>query len=208
MIDLNTLYGDERVRLSLLSQQTDSPQADYLNPVFGVGNEHPLLMIIGEAPGKDEANEGIPFIGKAGKQLDSFLMEAGIDRAQVFVTNAVKYRPINRKANSISNRTPTKAEILGSLHVLKDEIAILSPGVIATFGNTPLYAVQEIAGDFLPSGTVGELHGKKLPFKFNGKAMILFPMYHPASVIYNNKLRTVIEDDTRNLAKLTLSIEQ
>lgn len=208
MTDLESLYESERIRLLNLNEDTDAPQADYLHPVFGVGRLDSDLMIIGEAPGKEEAASGVPFVGKAGKQLDSFLNDSGIDRKKVFVTNSVKYRPVHRKVSSVSNRTPSAKEIIASLHTLRSEIELIDPFIIATFGNSPLFAIKKLVGESIPSGKIGELHGKEIPFEFNGKERVLFPMYHPASVIYNRELKDILYADSLILAKLTMSFNK
>lgn len=208
MTELESLYETERIRLYNLNEDPDAPQADYLHPVFGVGRVDSDLMIIGEAPGKEEASSGVPFVGKAGKQLDSFLNESGIDRETVFVTNSVKFRPVHRKVSSVSNRTPSAKEIVDSLYTLEKEIELIDPFIIATFGNSPLFAIKKLAGESIPSGTIGELHGKEIHFELNGKERILFPMYHPASVIYNRDLKHVLYADSLILAKLTMSFNK
>ena len=104
---LNQLYGAERLRIAAIGDD----RGDYQNPVFGEGPDEPVVMFIGEAPGGEEAATGRPFVGKAGKQLNELLTEAGIDRSRVYVTNAVKFRPVNRKPRSVSNRTPSGAEL-------------------------------------------------------------------------------------------------
>ena len=113
---LSQLYQKEAERILALDLE-DS--ADLEHPVMGEGNfDSPLIMFIGEAPGREEAACGRPFVGKAGKQLDKMLLTAGIDRSKVFVTNAVKYRPITLHERTVCNRTPSVKEIKGGLPVL------------------------------------------------------------------------------------------
>lgn len=88
------LYEKERLRIA----ETADGRGDYSHPVFGEGPVNPLVMLIGEAPGGDEAKQGRPFVGKAGKQLDALLSGAGIDRSRVYITNTVKFRPRECKA--------------------------------------------------------------------------------------------------------------
>ena len=91
---LEELYSAERGRLSALIEKNDG---DYASPVFGEGPYSPKLMLIGEAPGREEAEAGRPFVGKAGRQLNELLNKASINRQDVFVTNAVKFRPVRRR---------------------------------------------------------------------------------------------------------------
>ena len=118
------LYTADRARLSGLSTQDNG---DYMNPVFGEGPLTPNLMLIGEAPGREEAAAGHPFVGKAGRQLNELLELAGIARGDVFVTNAVKFRPVKRGARSVANRTPTAKELASGEELLKSEIMAFHP---------------------------------------------------------------------------------
>lgn len=190
---LAQLYAEERRRIAGIPDD----RGDYHNPVFGEGPDAPAVLLVGEAPGGEEAARGRPFVGKAGKQLNELLGAAGIDRSSVYVTNAVKFRPVNRKARSISNRTPSGAELKAGLPLLKSELELLRPAVIVTLGNTPLKAVSAIAG--LDRLTVGEAHGKRIEVRLNGYECTLIPQYHPASVIYNRSLLEVLGEDIREL---------
>jgi DNA polymerase len=198
MESLSVLYAKERLRLSELAV-TDTPSGEYLRPVFGEGPFSPQFMLIGEAPGAEETRLGKPFVGKAGLQLDSLLKEAGIERTCIYITNAVKYRPVLRKQKTCSNRTPTRDEIAMSMELLMAEICLVNPLVIATLGNVPLLSVLTLAGEH--SRTVGEIHGKPYPIRVGSRDVMLFPLYHPASVIYNRSLRPVLESDVRALKK-------
>lgn len=193
MIDVLTKqYEHERARLEALSKNAKHA-GDYLNPVFGQGPSNPLLMLIGEAPGGEEAKKGMPFVGKAGKQLDELLHIAKINRAAVFVSNAVKFRPMKVKEKSVFNRTPTAQEVNASLPLLAEEIRILCPRVIATLGNTPLKAVLTLGAE--ATKTIGEAHGRVLTLCIDGAKMALFPLYHPASAIYNRALLPTLQAD-------------
>ena len=191
---LETIYEKERERL--LSLSSSALTGEYEKPVFGEGQVNTRLMFIGEAPGKDETTLSRPFVGKAGKQLDEILKTAQIDRENVFVTNSVKYRPTRIK-KAVANRTPTKNEIKESTDCLKKEIELVKPYIIATLGNSPLYAVSNIFS--LGNLLVGDVHGT--PVEINNE-MILFPLYHPASVIYNRSLIDTLKNDMIKLAKL------
>ncbi len=194
---LSELY---RAYAAALLSKEHAKSGDYAHPVFGEGKTNAALMLVGEAPGGEEAKQGHPFVGAAGKQLDALLAGAGIDRAEVFVTNAVKYRPTNVKAKSVSNRTPLQTEIAQGLPLLQNEIELISPKVIATLGNTPLSALLRLAGE--EKRTVGELHGKAVKIGIDGNVYTLFALYHPASVIYNRALRPVLEADIIALSRI------
>ena len=159
--------------------------------VYGEGDVGAPVMMIGEAPGEQESLQGRPFVGKAGKNLDEFLREAGMDRAALYVTNTVKIRPTKRSAaGRIVNRPPTQEEIRLFLPWLLKEIKLVNPRCVITLGNVPLKALTE------RGSTVGELHGRLMDW--NGRK--LFPMYHPASIIYNPGLKDVYRQDIARFA--------
>lgn len=196
---LHDLYALERARLAAIAD-TAKRGGEYTSPVFGEGPIKPRLMLIGEAPGAEEAKSGHPFVGKAGKQLDALLLAAAIDRAEVFVTNTVKYRPVNIKNGRSSNRTPAADELRAGLPLLEKELAAVKPQVVATLGNTPLKAMLLLSGQ--EAATVGEAHGKMLSLTLKSGTVQLFPLYHPASVIYNRNLAETLENDMRHLGRI------
>ena len=196
---LKELYRKEQKRLIELSKYRDD--GDFLRPVFGEGSLDAVLMLIGEAPGAEEAETGRPFVGKAGKQLSDMLACAGIDREAVFITNAVKYRPIKFKSARPSNRTPTLLEIKAGAELLKSEIELISPKVVATLGNTPLSAVLDLS-ETDKRLTIGSCHGNIKMICINGKQYQLFPLYHPASTIYNRAITDVLKQDLIKLGRI------
>lgn len=158
--------------------------------VFGEGSFHSRLMMIGEAPGEQETLKGRPFVGKAGKNLDEFLQMSGLKREEIYITNTVKFRPTKRSdAGRLVNRPPTREEIALFLPWLKREIALVAPKCIATLGNVPLKA---LAGD---KAVIGDVHGQLLECE----GRVLYPLYHPASLIYNPSLRGVYAEDVKRL---------
>lgn len=159
--------------------------------VFGEGCIGARVCLIGEAPGEKEDEAGRPFVGKAGKQLDEFLMISGIRRESVFITNAVKFRPTSEGKKGLVNRTPTKAEIEAFRPYLLRELELLKPEIIVPLGNTPLLAVT---GENL---RIGDVHGAFLTCG----DLTLYPMYHPASVIYNRSLKETYTADIVRLGE-------
>ncbi|MBR2796601.1 MAG: uracil-DNA glycosylase [Clostridia bacterium] len=154
--------------------------------VFGEGRVGAPVMMIGEAPGEQESLQGRPFVGKAGKNLDAFLAQAGMDRAALYVTNVVKFRPTKLSAAGRTvNRPPTQEEIKLFLPWLLREIDLVDPRYIITLGNVPLKALTG------RGSVIGDLHGSFIDWQ--GRR--LFPMYHPASVIYNPALKDVYSRD-------------
>ena len=200
-MELTGIYEAERRRIAALA---GTVEGDLTRPVFGCGAEGARLMFIGEAPGATEAEQGRPFVGKAGKQLDGLLAAAGIERDAVFVTNAVKYRPT--KNGGRANRTPSTAEIKAALPSLAAELAAAAPRVTATLGNTPLRAMYLMAG--ARPRTVGEVHGRPLTLTIGGKEYTVFPLYHPAGCIYNRELVDILGEDMIKLGRLMTSAER
>ena len=169
--------------------------------VFGDGSIESKVLIIGEAPGKDEVAHGKPFVGAAGKNLNEFISILNITREDIYITNVVKYRlsKLNAKTNRISNRPATVMDISINQPWLLREIEVINPSIIVTLGNVPLRAVTNDK-----SLTIGSVHGKLLECKINGVEKKLYPLYHPASIIYNRSLRDVYIKDVK---ELTVHIE-
>ena len=164
--------------------------------VFGEGDASAKTVLIGEAPGEQEALQGRPFVGKAGKNLDELLELAGLERESLYITNTVKFRPTKiSAAGRTVNRPPTKEEIELFLPWLKKEIALIAPKRIVTLGNVPLKALLGA------KATIGEMHGRYTQWQ----NVPLYPLYHPASLIYNRALRPVYEEDVRALGELIRS---
>ena len=154
------------------------------NAVPGKGNFKSDVIFVGEAPGKNEDKHGEPFIGIAGKKLNSALEMAGVSRDNVYITNIVKCRPPN-------NRVPKTDERNTCQEYLKEEIAIIKPKIICVLGNTAFNSV---------------LGGSKIT-KFRGKVIrknnqLYFITIHPAATIYNQKLIDVLNEDIAALFEL------
>ena len=159
--------------------------------VHGEGEIGARVMLVGEAPGEQETLQGRPFVGKAGKNLNEFLELAGLERGELYVTNAVKFRPTKRSAAGRTvNRPPTREEVSLFLPWLRREIELVAPEVIVTLGNVPLRALTG------PKSVIGDVHGA---FQ-DADGLRLYPMYHPASLIYNPALRPVYAEDIRRLS--------
>lgn len=162
--------------------------------VFGEGNVGARIMLIGEAPGRFEEEQGRPFVGQAGKNLDEFLRILNLNREDIYITNVVKFRPfkINDKTNRLSNRPPSKREVEISKITLMKEIEYIKPKMIVTLGNVPLKAIVS------DKASIGKYHGRVV----NINGINVFPLYHPASIIYNRALYEVYLDDLNKLKKV------
>ena len=160
--------------------------------VYGDGTVKAALVMVGEAPGEQETVQGRPFVGKAGKNLTEFLTLSGIERKELYITHTVKVRPTKiSPAGRIVNRPPTKEEIQLFLPWLKREIEIVKPRCICTLGNVPLKAL--LGND----RTIGDVHGQFI----EADGRVIYPMYHPASMIYNPSLKEVYAEDVIRLGK-------
>lgn len=163
--------------------------------VTGFGDCDAPVVLIGEAPGKDEVKFGRPFVGSAGKNLTELLSGGGIDRKDVFITNVVKYRMyrINEKTGNMVNRPVTRADLDNNLSYLMRELEILTPVLIVTLGNTALHAVCG------KKSVISDVHGRVINSEKGDRRV--FPLYHPASIIYNRSLKETYENDVKQLQK-------
>lgn len=160
--------------------------------VLGDGKSGAELLLIGEAPGGDEERKGRPFVGKAGKNLMNFLDAIGLDRKDLYITNVVKIRPfkISEKTGKAVNRPPDVKEKKFFSKYLYKEIEIIKPKVIVTLGNVPLQSVLRNK-----AAIIGDYHGRITCFGENN----IFPLYHPAAIIYNASLKEVYNEDILRL---------
>lgn len=139
------------------------------------------ILFIGEAPGKNEVEQGKPFVGTAGKTFEKYLNWANLKRENIRVTNTCYFRPIinsitKNNRPSVKNRAPKENEILLFRDVLLEEIHLVDPKIIITLGNTPLKSFTEFKA-------IGACHGKLL---MNTDLNInIYPMYHPSALTYN-----------------------
>ena len=142
--------------------------------VFGEGALGSKLAVVGEAPGRQEAEQGRPFVGQAGKLLDALLEEAGIDRPKVYVTNVVKVRPTKEVEGRTQNRPPRAGEVRDGMEILREELDLVGPGVLVLLGNTPAKAL--IDKSFTMKAGRGNLSDSQL-------AVPALATYHPAYLL-------------------------
>jgi uracil-DNA glycosylase family 4 len=164
--------------------------------VFGDGDMNSKIVLVGEAPGKTEVEKGRPFVGQAGKNLEEFINVLGIDRKDLYITNVVKFRPyrINADTGRESNRTPNKEEIIISKDFIEKELSVISPKLVVSLGNIALRCILKD-----DKATIGTLHGTPISVNFAEAEFVLFPLYHPASIIYNRALKDVYLQDMLKL---------
>ena len=157
--------------------------------VFGIGNPDSQVVIIGEAPGKNEDLKGEPFVGASGKFLDEMLASIDFNRRDIYITNIVKYRPLK-------NRDPSKQEKDSFWPYLESQLEVIQPKLIITLGRHSLNC-------FLPDLIISKVHGKLQ--KFNQR--FLLPLYHPAAGLYNGSLRQTLADDFRQIPSILSNIK-
>lgn len=166
------------------------------NIVVGKGNLNADILFVGEAPGKNEDEQGVPFVGMAGKNLDKLLEKVGLSFENIYIANILKCRPPE-------NRDPLPEEIKAHTPWLIQQIKEIKPKVICSLGN---YATKF----FLSEGDVDKmdkqpgitlLHGKVRFVEIGGIKIKLIPLFHPAAIIYKRDLIPLWEKDIEVVKK-------
>jgi len=158
------------------------------NLVMGDGNVDAEIVLIGEAPGKNEDLQGLPFVGAAGKFLNQMLESADIKRSDVYITNIVKYRPPN-------NRDPLPEEKAAFWPYLVCQLDVIKPQIVVTLGRHSMEY-------FLPNQKISMIHGQPKRIPFGEKKIVVVPLYHPAAALYNGSMRTTLISDFNKLLKI------
>ncbi len=162
------------------------------NYVPGEGNENAQLMFIGEAPGREEDEQGRPFVGNAGKLLTELIESIlGISRKDVYITNILKCRPPN-------NRDPMESEIDACFPFLIEQIRAIEPDVIVCLGRHSARVIFEFFQ--IPFRSITRDRGVLNEKEINGKKLYLMATYHPAAALYKPPLKDIIQDDFKKLA--------
>ena len=156
--------------------------------VFSDGNPNAELVFIGEAPGKHEDKQGLPFVGAAGKFLNEMLVSIGLKRADVYITNIVKYRPPD-------NRDPYPDEKTEFLPFLRKQLEVIKPKLVITLGRHSMEC-------FLPGLQISQCHGQ--PKRYKGQ--VYLPLFHPAAALYNGAMRQTLIDDFMKIPRILAKI--
>lgn len=173
--------------------------------VFGNGNPKARVVFIGEAPGKKEDETGVPFVGAAGKFLAEMLQSIKMDRADVYITNTVKYRPPE-------NRDPTPTEKQQCRAWLVAELNYIKPDLIVFLG-------RHAMNSFFPELSISDAHGKIIDTKkykktendsviSELKTTHFLPLYHPAAALYNGGMRSTLLTDFKQIPKILKKISE
>jgi uracil-DNA glycosylase family 4 len=157
--------------------------------VFGAGNADADLMFVGEAPGASEDEQGLPFVGRAGKLLETLLKEIGLERKDVFIANVLKCRPPG-------NRDPLPVEIENCHEYLYRQVELIQPRVICSLGN---FSTKLLRDD--PTG-ITRLHGRAEDLTLGGRTVRLYPIFHPAAALYTPRMLETLREDFSRLPEL------
>ncbi|MEM4713904.1 MAG: uracil-DNA glycosylase [Candidatus Bathyarchaeia archaeon] len=167
------------------------------NAVPGDGDPNAKVLFVGEAPGYWEDVKGKPFVGAAGKFLDTLLAEAGLLRNQVFIGNVLKCRPP-------ANREPAPAEIEACTPFLERQIRTIKPKLIVALGNYSTAYIFAKAG--IPFRGITEARGKFYNANVLGLVVVVFPTMHPAAGLYSAKYKQLLIGDFRLLKAKILEL--
>lgn len=177
-------YAEETASCTLCALSQGRTQV-----VFGSGSPNADLMFVGEAPGFHEDQQGVPFVGQAGKLLDKLLAGIELTRADVFVANVLKCRPPG-------NRDPLPEEIASCEPHLFRQIELIEPKLVATLGN---FATKLLSGK--PAG-ITKVHGYEQEVTLGSRTVLLYPIYHPAAALYTPSMLKVLEEDFARIPAL------
>ena len=185
----------DKVKAAIVEQHIcPALAAEATNLVMGDGNVNADIVFIGEAPGKNEDEQGLPFVGAAGKFLNEMLAAADMDRSDVYITNIVKYRPPN-------NRDPLPDEKKAFWPYLLKQLQIIEPKVVITLGRHSMEY-------FLPDMKISQIHGQAKRIQFGDHKLAIIPLYHPAAALYNGGMRQTLIDDFLLVPKIIEKLEQ
>jgi uracil-DNA glycosylase len=158
--------------------------------VFGEGNPDADIVFVGEAPGKKEDEQGVPFVGASGSFLGEMLALINLRREDIYITNIVKYRPPN-------NRDPLQSEKEAFLPFLQAQLQVIKPKLIVTLGRHSMDAV-------LPGLKIGQAHG----ILIEQKGTYYLPLFHPAAALYNGGLRQTLIEDFNKIPNIIQEIQK
>lgn len=180
----------EKIKADILKQKICPELSEGATQlVFGDGNPDAEIVFIGEAPGKNEDLQGLPFVGAAGKFLNEMLETIGLKRQDVYITNIVKYRPPN-------NRDPYPDEKAAFLPFLRRQLEVIKPKLVVTLGRHSMEML-------LPPGLlISQCHGHAKRFA----GQVYLPLFHPAAALYNGGMRQTLIDDFVRIPRILAKI--
>jgi len=173
---------------------------DCINIVVGGGNLNADILFVGEAPGRNEDEKGIPFCGAAGKNLDKLLENVGLSREDIYIANILKCRPPE-------NRDPLPEEIKEHTPWLLKQIKEIQPKVVCTLGNyaTKFFLAGTNVNEMKNQSGITQVHGKVRDIEIDGMKIKLIPLFHPAAIIYNRTKLTPLWEEDMEVVKREIS---
>lgn len=176
-------------KLKRKMQSVDLPlKKGATNLVFGIGDSNAKILFIGEGPGYWEDLKAEPFVGNAGKLLDSLLQSIKLERNKVYITNVVHHRPPE-------NRDPQPEEIGAYAYYLDKIIDIIEPRIIVTLGRFSM-------GKFLPNTKITSVHGRCFEVNWNERKIKIIPMFHPAAALRSLEVMRMIKEDFQKIPEI------
>ena len=166
-ISVNKVESLERLKKKIFDVKNCDLKNNATNMVFSDGNPKSKIMLIGEAPGSNEDQEGLPFVGRAGALLDKMLSAINLDRKKVYISNIINYRPPG-------NRRPTNEEIKRYLPFITKHIEIINPKILVLLGST---AMSALIGNEV---VISKMRGKWIEKKFGSCKTSVIITFHPA----------------------------
>ena len=166
-ISSNKANNLERLKKSILNIKNCSLKKSATNIVFSDGNPKSKIMLLGEAPGSNEDQEGLPFVGRAGTLLDKMLAAINLDRKNVYISNIINYRPPD-------NRRPTEEEINRYLPLVKKHIEVISPKILVLLGSTAMNALID------NNAVISKVRGQWIEKEFGQCKTSVIVTFHPA----------------------------
>ena len=157
--------------------------------VFADGNPQARIMFVGEAPGRDEDIEGLPFVGRSGKLLDRMIAAIGLDRSSAYIANVIPWRPPG-------NRTPTPQETQICLPFIQRQIELVDPDVLVTLGNPSTQALLATREGIMRS------RGKWMDYHTGTRAIRALATFHPAYLLRSPSYKRMAWQDLRAIAKV------
>ena len=166
-ISTDKIISLDKLKKSINDIKNCNLKKNAINMVFSDGNPKSKIMLIGEAPGANEDEEGLPFVGRAGALLDKMLAAIGLNRKKVYISNIINYRPPD-------NRRPTDEEIKRYLPFITKHIEIINPKILVLLGST---AMNALIGDEV---VISKMRGKWIKKKFGNCTTSVIITFHPA----------------------------
>ena len=166
------------------------------NIVIGEGDKNADILFVGEAPGRNEDETGVPFCGAAGKNLDKLLDKVGLKRSKIYIANILKCRPPQ-------NRDPLPEEIKYHTPWLLKQIKEIKPKIVCSLGNysTKFFMAGTNVDEMKNQLGITEVHGKPQDIEIEGLKIKLIPLFHPAAIIYKRNLEPLWIQDMEVVKK-------